>query len=218
MADKIIPLFVAPDRVTVSLTGPEREEVKSRYAGGKEYFFALVSGKGHGDMLNVLKAFSLFKKRQQSNMQLVVAVGSAGSGESWQEKMSTYKYREAVHIYDRLGEEAREVLAAAAYAVLSAVDADDLGARLLSAWQAGVPAILRTGSPLIEMAGEGALYADPVDAAALAGQLMSIYKDEVLRGQLVASGYSRLRSFEPDRPVMAVWEGMLRAMTKELPE
>lgn len=213
-AGKIISLFVTPDRMAVPLSGREREEVKSRYAGEKEYFFAFVSGKGHGDVLNLLKAFSQFKKRQRSNMQLVVVAGKARSDGSWEEKLSTYKYREAVHVYDRLKEQEIGTLAAAAYAVLPVIDADDLGARLLNAWQAGVPAILRAGSPLVEIAGEGALYADPEDPAALAGQLMSIYKDEVLRSNLVASGYSRLSSFTPDRPVTAIWEGVLRALAK----
>ena len=56
------------DRV---LNYEEAEKVKSQHTGGAEYFLCLVTEASKGSFITILKAFSLFKKRQKSNMLLL---------------------------------------------------------------------------------------------------------------------------------------------------
>ena len=139
----------------------EREKVKTELAGGREYFFADTAGAGEEDVIHLLKAFSLFKKRQLSNLPLVIkGVATA----SLQTKLDTYKYREDI-IWCAPSAEPDGRPAAAAYAALFLFDGQSLGTPILDAWKRGVPVLLAAGGPLQELAGEAALVADSSDPA-----------------------------------------------------
>ena len=210
----VLPAAMGEDAgVKGPLADAEKEEIKRRYVRGKEYFLADLAGAGEEDVINLLKAFSLFKKRQQSNMQLLLTGGINGSADVIRRRLETYKYREDVHWQD--GPAADGGLAAdggrvnrAAYAALLLFDGHTLGAPLLNAWAAGVPVIAADGSLLQEIAGDAALPAGAGDPASLAAQLMRIYKDENGRMDLIRRGLDRRGAYSRDQSLSALWEGI----------
>jgi glycosyltransferase involved in cell wall biosynthesis len=203
--DKIVLVRPEPDSALSPLTFGEREAIKSAHAGGKEYFLVLLGEGGQKDRLNLLKAFSLFKKRQRSNMQLVIIDRDPPSGRDWQKKLDTYKYREDLHLVDP---PLAAGIGAGAYALLFPGTGGSLGVPLLNAWKAGVPVIAGTGGRLAEICGEAAMYGGPEDPAALAGQMMLLYKDEVRRNGLIEKGRERLDQIGEDGPWKAVWKAI----------
>ncbi|GGB09614.1 glycosyltransferase [Puia dinghuensis] len=207
-ADKLVVIYPSPVAAISPLPPVDRESLKAEFAQGKEYFFADVTAAREEGVIHLLKAFSLFKKRQLSNLQLVVT-GIAAEG--LQEKLDTYKYREAVHWRQPsagISDRAHARLLAGAYAALFLFDGNSLGTSVLNAWKAGVPVLLTAGSRLQEMAGDAAIYADGADDAALAANLMSVYKDETLRSQLIQRGLTRIAEFGADRASAAVREAI----------
>ena len=119
----------------------------------------------------------------------------------------SYKYRRDVHWPAGLPEAERMRLLAAAYGFVFLFPGDSLGIPVMDAWRVGVPVITAAAGYLPEMAGEGVLYARPGDPASLAGQLMSLYKDERLRGDLIEKGKDRVGSFSGERSRHAGMEG-----------
>jgi glycosyltransferase involved in cell wall biosynthesis len=199
-ADKLVVLHPSPVATLSPLSTAERESLKAEFAQGKEYFFADATATGKEGVIHLLKAFSLFKKRQRSNLQLVV-MGTAA--ESLKKRLESYKYREEVHwcppSADRSGR-----LTAGAYAAIFPFDGDSLGTPVLNAWKAAVPVLVTAGGPLHELAGDGALSAAGADPAVLAAHLMSVYKDEALRNRLIGRGQSRLTAFDAEQGITAV--------------
>jgi len=183
----------------------EREKVKADVAGGREYFFADTAGKGEEAVIHLLKAFSLFKKRQLSNLPLVIKGIPA---ESLQKKLETYKYREDI-LWCSPSADRVSRAAAAAYAGLFLFDGQSLGTPVLDAWKAGVPVILTAGGPLQDLAGEAALTVDGADPASLAAQLMAVYKDEALRSRLIGLGLSRLTEFDAELAINTVRKAII---------
>ena len=51
----------------------EKELIKEKYADGKAYFLFSGDINQRSNLINLLKAFSFFKKRQKSNMLLLIA-------------------------------------------------------------------------------------------------------------------------------------------------
>ncbi len=211
MEEKILVLPAAIEEdagVKGPLAAAEKEEIKRKYVRGKEYFLADLADAVDEDVINLLKAFSLFKKRQQSNMQLILTGEINGSAEVIRQRLATYKYREDVHWQeDRPTAEVRQ-LSRAAYAVLLLFDGHTLGAPLLNAWAAGVPVIVADGSLLQEIAGDAALLAGAGDPASLAAQLMRIYKDENGRMDLIRRGLDRRGAYSRRGSIDALWEGI----------
>jgi glycosyltransferase involved in cell wall biosynthesis len=203
-ADKLVVLHPWPDDSAGPLSVAGRETVKAQLTQGREYFFADVATAGEDGVIRLLKAFSLFKKRQLSNLRLVIA-GVADDG--LKKILATYKYREEVH-WCPPSPDSYGRLAAGAYAVLYLFDGISLGTPLLNAWKAGVPVILTAGGYGHELAGEAALAADGADPASLAAHLMSVYKDETLRSRLIGLGQTRLADFGPEHTINAVRAAM----------
>ena len=56
----------------------KREKVKEEYADGNEFFLHAGNINEDKNLMNLLKAFSAFKKRQRSNMQLLI-IGKSGN-------------------------------------------------------------------------------------------------------------------------------------------
>jgi glycosyltransferase involved in cell wall biosynthesis len=212
VAGKIFVVPVAPDEGG-DLTAGEKSVIKGAYAEGKEYFFTDVAGVGQKEVVELLKSFSLFKKRQRSNMQLVLAGKDPASDKPLADLLATYKYREDIHWAGYLSLADGFRLAGSSYAIVFPFDRDNLGIHLLNAWKAGVPVITTSSACLPEMAGEAVMYAQPGDQASLAGQLMLIYKDESLRSRLIGKGREQGRSFSRERSIGEVWAGITAALT-----
>lgn len=196
-----------PSSSAKPLSSDDRAMAKDRFAQGKEFFFADVSETGEEDVICLLKAFSIFKKRQLSNLQLLLAGDAHGD---IREKLQTYKYREDVH-WCGVAEVQDGRVPAAAYAALCLYAGDSPGRSVLDAWATGVPVVVSAGTRLAEMAGGAALAAAAEDATALAGHLMSVYKDEGLRGRLIEKGFSRLPEFAAEETLARVWAVIGRA-------
>ncbi len=186
----------SPPPEVAPLAAAEREAIKGEYAQGKEYFFADATTMEDEDVIYLLKAFSQFKKRQLSNLQLMIA-GAPAAG--LREKLETYKYRHDVYFYDP--DIAGGRLLDAAYAALLPFK-DSLGEMVFRAWKAGVPVLVTKPGRLLEIAGPATLGAGASDPAALAGHMMSVYKDEALRAGLIEKGFSRLTAIPHHDPVI----------------
>jgi hypothetical protein len=189
--EKIRVLTAVADESIGVITEEEKEKIKAERTQGKEYFLADVTGCGEEDVLNLLKAFSLFKKRQQSQMRLVLAGRIKAAGRIG-ERLKTYKYRKDVDLDAMDGE---RPAAAAAYAVLLPVEGNSLGTTLLRTWKSGVPVIAVNGGIFEEMAQGAVLGMAAGDPATLAGQMMRIYKEEDLRQKLIDKGFERLKIY-----------------------
>jgi hypothetical protein len=183
---KIRVLSAIADESIGILTAPLEIEINAYQ--GKEYFLADLTGCGEEEAVNLLKAFSLFKRRQRSRMRLILAGRKAETLKGMAERLKTYKYREDVDWEEKAA-------AGAAYAILLPVEGTSLGTTLLNMWKAGVPVIAAGGGLFEEMAQGAILSATPGDPAAMAGQLMRIYKEEDLRQELIRRGQERLKVY-----------------------
>lgn len=202
-AGEIVVVRPMPSPSLTRLTVDEKERLKQRFTQGREYFFTEATRVGEEEIVQLLKAFSLFKKRQLSNLRLVIAGTLTGTLRS---RLETYKYRQDVQWVDPSDVDVMP----AAYAALFPWRDGGMGASLLNAWKAGVPALVADNSRLYEMAGDAVLAAGISDPAALAGHMMSVYKDEGLRNALVEKGAHRLTAFDPP-PALAALRMLLTA-------
>jgi glycosyltransferase involved in cell wall biosynthesis len=210
--EKIIVLRASAEKGIMPLDPAEKKEIKAAIVQGREYFLASLDGVGEEDMTNLLKAFSQFKKRQHSNMQLVLAGRIAGEPEKIKKRMKAYKYRSDVQWLEDVAAADVPRLTGAAYAAVFLADGFKLGVPMLDAWAAGVPVIVVNGGLLHEMAEEAALGAAAGDPAALAAQLMLIYKDEHFRQKLIAKAMDRLGTFSRQRSLDVLQAAMRRAI------
>ena len=167
------------------LSWPEAESIRTQYSAGKEYFLFTGDIDAPHRLIELLKAFSLFKKRQQSNMQLVIAGYSTAWTDGFEEKLLTYKYRADVIVLK--DPEYAEIirLAAAAYAMVYPANGPMLPLSLLMGVQGGT-AVIASDIPINH---EWTDAAEWIDNSRLeegfAQAMMLLYKDESRKQQLL---------------------------------
>ncbi|MDP4216982.1 MAG: glycosyltransferase [Bacteroidota bacterium] len=209
--ERIFVIRPAADPSFQPLAPAEREKEKSDHANGMEYFLAVISGASPEELIGLLKAFSLFKKRQRSNLQLILTGADATGRLSSTGRIDSYVYRSSVHAIDDPSGGLLPRLMAAAYAYVSPFGRDTAGADLLNAWATGTPVIAAMDGPSQELGPDAILPMDPREPASLAAQLMRVFTNEEERSALVRKAAARLRSYDRDRTAGCLWEGILRA-------
>lgn len=201
-AGKFVLIHPWPSATARPLSISEKETFRQAHTQGKEYFWADLTTAEEEGVVQLLKAFSLFKKRQLSNLQLVLAGSSLRPEGQLKKLIDTYKYRQDLHWWEpEFGKEA-------AYAQLFPFKKNTLGVPLLDAWKMEIPVIIGKETGLQELAGDSALAADLSDPASLAGHLMVLYKDEKLRRIQIDRGSARLPAFDARLSTDRLWAAL----------
>ena len=171
------------------LGSAQKASTREEFTGGKMFF--LYAGPLDKDLTDLVRAFSVFKKRQKSDWKLVLA-GEARKDDVFIKSLQHYRYRDDVVVLDGISWSALRELMAAAYALVSPADQS---ARWLidSGFQAGVPVLVRDTALLREEGGEALLYMGQASQTEIAETMMTIYKDENLRSVLVGNGERELQ-------------------------
>ena len=152
----------------------EAEKIKEKYTGGNEYF--LFDGAIHtrSNLTNLLKAFSLFKKRQKSSMQLVLLIDNIPPKNEFVESLRLYKYRNEVKLLSYLSATEKEPIAAAAWCSINLSPLYSDVHFLQNSLSFGVPAIAGNTPLAKELLGDAALYVNPSSIDSIAEQLMLV--------------------------------------------
>lgn len=189
-----------------------KKEVKEKYTGGKEYFVYAGDIHHKKNILNLLKAFSLFKKKQKTGMKLVFAGKFTAGSKSLSESLRNYKFRDDVIITGHVEEDALAAIISAAYAMVHPVIGEGFAFSVLAAIKCGVPVITSAGSSMQEIAGDAALFTDFTNSNAIAEKMMLLYKDENLRNKLMLNTKEPAGNYTWDKTATLLWKSILKAV------
>ena len=183
-----------------------RQAMMDKYADGCAYFLVVGSIHPRKNLINLLKGFSIFKKRQRSNMKLVITGRLAWQHGDFEEMLSRYAFRGDVRLTGYLPTEEMPSLVGGAYALVYPSLWEGFGIPLVEAMQAGVPVLCSGNSSMPEVAGEAGLFFDPLQPEDIAAQLSRVYKDEPGRSVMIRRGLERASAFRWEDSALRVSE------------
>lgn len=192
----------------------EREAVKEKYAEGCEYFVFAGALHPRKNIVNLLKAFIAFKKKQRTDMKLVIVGRLAWKYDEVLEMREEMPFKDDVKWVGYMGVDELSKVTAGAYALVYASLFEGFGIPILEALQCDVPAIVSNTSSMPEVAGDAGLLVDPNDPQDIAAKMEMLYKDETLRNQLKAKAKEQVKKFDWDRSAAQLWEHMMKCMKK----
>jgi len=211
-SDKIKVVHKGIDKNFIPVPSSQRENIKMKYARGNEYFIYAGDIALHKNLLNLLKAFSAFKKRQKSNMHLLI-IGKPGSKfDLFMENLRLFKFKEDVSVLECVAAEETPALIAAAYAMVYPSHFDFFATQPLHAIQSGVPVIVSSRGAMPELLQEAALYVDADNFKEIAVKMMLLFKDEVLRNALIEKGKIQAMAYHWDVAAGLFWETFQAAL------
>lgn len=213
-AGKIDVVYNGVKQVFQPVSEEDKAATKNKYTDGKEYFVYAGAVHPRKNLVTLLKAFSVFKKRQRTNMKLILAGRLAWKYESFEKDLRSYKYRDDVVMTGYVEENELVKIIGAAYAMVYPSLFEGFGVPVLEAMRCEVPVITSANSAMQEIAGDAALYADVTSPADIANQLMLLYKDEKLRKELIQKGRIIAREYTWDQTAGLLWQCIQKTMNE----
>ncbi len=166
---------IDPKKIDISHNGaneqyvvlPEEEKVVTRqnFAGGKNYFVYVGSVHPRKNVKNLLLAFDLFKKENETDQKLVIVGRMAWKTDETQAVYENMQFKDDVTFTGHLQLNDLTRIVASADAFVFPSFFEGFGIPVLEARACGVPIITSNRSSLPEVAGDNAIYFNPDDIA-----------------------------------------------------
>ncbi|MEY3687329.1 MAG: hypothetical protein RIR84_170 [Bacteroidota bacterium] len=166
-----------------------KDIVRYNLTNGEAYF--LYRGPIHpaASLTELLKGFSIFKKKMGSNMKLVLCGPISKKGNSFLHSIESYKYRDDLVLRQSFSDDTE--LMAAAYALIHPCRWERFGFSVLKAMKAGVAVLTAADSAMSEFCSMAGMYFNEKDPNDIGEKLIRIYKDEQMRQEMIGTGLSK---------------------------
>lgn len=207
---KISVVYNGVKDVFITTGFDEQTAIKEKYTAGAEFFLYAGAIHPRKNLISLLKAFSIFKRRLKSSMKLVLAGRLAWKNDEFLKLLNTYKYKNDVVLTGYLQEDELANLMAAAYAFVYPSLFEGFGVPVIEAMKCGVPVLTSKASSMQEIGEEAALYFDPQNIGDIADKLMLVYKDERGRKELIEKGFIVSQKYSWQKTADGVWDSLMK--------
>ncbi|MEO8820944.1 MAG: glycosyltransferase family 1 protein [Ginsengibacter sp.] len=193
--EKVKVIYPEIERIPDPMSQEEKEAIKEKYAEGNEYFIYNGIISTERNLVNLLKAFSFFKKRQRSKMQLLIAGKRGAKYDEFVRSLQSYRFKNEVRLLEEVTPNQTEKIVATAYSMLYVPFYESEGDDVIEAVKLEVPLIVSNTRFLKEYCGDAALYVDPNNFNDIAEKMMLLFKDEQKRKELIQKGKLQIEKF-----------------------
>jgi len=205
-ADKISIVYNGAHDLYRPLRFEEKQVIQEKYAGGCEYFVFAGAIHPRKNVIRLLQAFAIFKRKQRSHMKLLIIGRFAWNADTIRMAFEQHPYKEDVVHYDYMQVDELKQVIGAAYVLTFVSLFEGFGIPILEAMKCGVPGIVSNTSSMPEVAGDAALLVNPLDEADIARAMSLMYKDENLRKQLAEAAIRQATKFSWDESALAFYQ------------
>lgn len=217
-ADIVNTLSVDPSKIDVAYNGcgkifqplsnEVKVEVRKRFTNGDPYFVFVGSQNPRKNIVGMLDAFELFKKRTRNKYKLLLVGKPMWGSVDFDQKIESLKCKDDIVFTNRVSTEVLQLLLGSSEALMLVSFLEGFGIPIIEAMNCDVPVICSNVTSLPEVAGDAALLVDPYNVESIADAMVKIAKDEKLRRDLIQKGRLQREKFSWDRTADAVWNSI----------
>jgi len=183
-----------------------KDEIKSKYTNGKDYFIFVGALHPRKNVINLFKAFDQFKVYDKNNIKLVIV----GERYYWsKETNAVYQalsFKDDIVFTGRLDQNILKDVLGSALALSYVSLFEGFGIPLVEAMNSGVPIITSNTTSMPEIAANAALIVNPYSVDEISRAMHTIAYDEKLREKLIAAGNKRKLDFSWDKTAEHLWQ------------
>lgn len=165
-----------------------KQITRDRYTKGAEYFFFIGSMHPRKNIVRLLQAFELFKKKSNAPLKLILAGNIFWGDESVQAIISTMNAKDDIVFTGRISDDELVNLLGSAFALTFVPTFEGFGLPIVEAFQSGVPVICSSTTSMPEVAGNAALMVDPFNTEDIADKMKLLWNDKLLVKALIDKG------------------------------
>lgn len=210
--EKIDIVFDGASDAYCPLTTVEKSRIRHAYTKGHPYFIFIGSLHPRKNLVNLFRAFDLFKKSNPSDVKLVI-VGA----KKWWTREIDFAFNRMIFSDDviftgRLQVEELAGVLGASIALTYVSYFEGFGIPIVEAFRSDVPVITSTVTSMPEVAGDAALLVDPFSPESIAEALYKAYQYESIRKELITRGRRRKELFSWQITADRLWESIEKAV------
>lgn len=190
------------------LTAAEKADTLKKHSKGNPYFFFVGSMHPRKNIIRLIEAFDLFKKKTNSANNLILAGNILWDDGMFEEVFKKISCREAILFAGRVSDEELRNLLGAAEVLTYVPIFEGFGLPIVEAFQAEVPVICSNVTSMPEVAGDAALLVDPFDIEAIATAMELLSKNEDLQKELIRKGSLQKNLFTWKKTAASLYESI----------
>ena len=212
--NKIFNVESSANEDYITYSKEENERTRERYSNSCPYFYFVGSLQKRKNLTNLFRAFDLFKDKTQSNVKLLIV----GSKKWWkgeiEDTFNAMRFRNEVVFTGRLPLEEVNRIASASIGLVFVSFFEGFGVPPLEAYRSSTAVITSNTSSMPEIAGEGALYANPYDVNSICEAMIRLYSNPLLREELIRKGQEQAKKYSWDKTAELVWNAIEKVLKK----
>jgi len=166
------------------------------------YFLFIGAVHPRKNVLNLIKAFELFKQKNKNDIKLAIVGRNAWLNQSLHHYIKESAIKDDIIWYEKIDEQTKIQLLQDAYCLTFLSHFEGFGIPLVEAMQYGLPIICSDNSALPEIAKDAAIYAPSNDVDAISKQMERIVADKILYNNLKSNATKRFADFNWDKSAM----------------
>lgn len=174
-----------------------KQQVKDKLTGGNPYFVYLGSIHPRKNLVNLIKAFNVFKNENENDYHLVIIGRPAWKTQEFYKTLESSPYRDKIITKQVKREELPEYIGSAE-AMFYVSLFEGFGIPILEGFEAGIPVVTSNLSSMPEVAEDAAILVDPRSPKSIAGAMKDLSIDDELKKSLIQKGFERLKYFSWD--------------------
>lgn len=195
------PIFTSVDEIKIN-------EVRELYTDGKRYFIFVGALHPRKNIINLFKAFNLFKKEDNQGVKLVIVGEKFYWNKETNNIYNSLHYKDDIIFTGRLSQtELRDVMASA-LALTYVSLFEGFGIPIVEAMNVGIPVITSNTTSMPEVASDAALIVNPYSVDEIAAGMSRIAIDSDLRKKLIDAGNMRKLDFSWDITAEKLWQSI----------
>ncbi|MEO5684276.1 MAG: glycosyltransferase family 1 protein [Chitinophagaceae bacterium] len=185
---------------------------RSKFSGGKPYFFFVGSMHPRKNIQRLIEAYTKFRQQTDADYKLLLAGAIWWSKSSIEDAYNNSPFKEDIIFTGRLSDEDLKSVLGSAFALSFVPIFEGFGLPIVEAFQSQVPVICSNTTSMPEVAGDAAILVDPFSVESIVAGLKKMYADDVLRENLVQAGILQKEKFTWDNTAFLFWQSISRAL------
>ncbi len=211
-AENIDVVYNGCNSVFKPISESEQGNVRYKYAAGRPFFLYIGSMHARKNILNLMRAFDIFKKQSNCDIKLLLVGKAMWGNKDIQMLYHTLIFRNDIHFLGHVKTPELAKILASANALTFVPFFEGFGIPLLEAMNCEVPIITSNTTSLPEVAGKAAMLVNPESVDAIANAMFQLYKVPHIKEQLLAEGLIQRQKFSWDQTATLLWESFEKMM------
>lgn len=191
------------------------DAIREKYTGGAPYFIFVGSVHPRKNIVNLLKAFQLFREEYKSDFRLVIVGKKIFMTNAIEDQLEKMENRDDVIFTGRLSPGDLNDVMASAWALTFVPFFEGFGIPLVEAMSSEIPILASNVTSLPEIAGDAAIYAEPESPGSIRDGMIRIVKEEGLREALIKKGKKRRERYSWDNTANELWKTIERVLGQD---